>query len=359
MRKLISRQSMYAWMLIFIIGINAALFVYDFLSPENRMAKKTDEAKEILELKEMEQLLISKLSSDKWMEEIWKEKTFLLAVAAGLFFTVVNLAIVAGFVLSIIFVISSLRRKEVVKPIRKPEKVNWDIRDIFKIGILLFFYSYLINILEIILTRMGLLPVELSEGIMMIFNTSILHVLTVGFIFYFIVIKYKQNLSSLGLSLKNYFKGIRFGAAGYLVILPVLGLVFILSTLIAKHLGYQPPSSPLFRIFFKEKNLILVGYSVFLAVLAGPIVEEIFFRGFIYSAVKKKIGVWRAIVLTAILFSLIHRNLFGFIPILILGIALAWLYEKTGSLIPSITLHIVHNSLIMSFMLLTRALVIS
>jgi uncharacterized protein len=71
--------------------------------------------------------------------------------------------------------------------------------------------------------------------------------------------------------------------------------------------------------------------------------EEIFFRGFMYNAFKKRMGVFWGIAITAVVFSLLHAHWVGFIPILILGVLLTYLYEKTGSLVPSMTVHILHN----------------
>jgi membrane protease YdiL (CAAX protease family) len=84
-------------------------------------------------------------------------------------------------------------------------------------------------------------------------------------------------------------------------------------------------------------------YTSLFAAIAGPIIEEIFFRGFFYSAVKKYIGVFWATLITAAMFAGLHAHLVGFMPIFALGILLAYLYEKTGTLVSSITVHVIHN----------------
>ena len=72
----------------------------------------------------------------------------------------------------------------------------------------------------------------------------------------------------------------------------------------------------------------------------APVVEEFFFRGFLYQSLRNSWGVvaGRARQRPAI-FGAIHLELDNFVPLAILGMALALLFEKTGSLWPCIMLH--------------------
>ena len=111
---------------------------------------------------------------------------------------------------------------------------------------------------------------------------------------------------------------------------------------------------PIYELIFKEQRpFFLVIISVLVAFI-GPAAEEIFFRGFLYSALRKKLNVLWAIVTSALLFSALHTNLLGFLPIMVLGMFLAYLREKTGSLVPSICVHIIHNSALAGLMFLAR-----
>ena len=58
--------------------------------------------------------------------------------------------------------------------------------------------------------------------------------------------------------------------------------------------------------------------------------------------------------LSAAFFASIHHSGFVFWPIFVLGIALAYLYEKRRSLIASITLHVVHNTLFIAYFFLVK-----
>jgi membrane protease YdiL (CAAX protease family) len=99
----------------------------------------------------------------------------------------------------------------------------------------------------------------------------------------------------------------------------------------------------------------LVGAAVFVCVIA-PIAEELFFRGFIFGALRRwriqvaghDVGTWVAAVITAMLFGLAHgasapgRYL---VPLGFLGFVLCMLRWRTRSLYPGMALHSINNSL--------------
>ena len=76
-----------------------------------------------------------------------------------------------------------------------------------------------------------------------------------------------------------------------------------------------------------------------------PLTEEIFFRGFIFAGLAPRLGVWRAMLVSSLVFSLFHLDPAVMVPIFITGFLLAWLYRRTGSLWPGILAHAGQNSL--------------
>jgi CAAX protease family protein len=104
-----------------------------------------------------------------------------------------------------------------------------------------------------------------------------------------------------------------------------------------------------------KSTAALVGATVFVCVIA-PIVEEFFFRGFIFGALRqmrvviagRNIGTWVAAAITGILFGLAHSGSASaqyLIPLAFLGFMLCWLRWRTGSLYPCMVLHSINNSL--------------
>jgi hypothetical protein len=86
-------------------------------------------------------------------------------------------------------------------------------------------------------------------------------------------------------------------------------------------------------------------------VLIAPLCEEVLFRGFLYPVFRAHVGVRRAILLNALLFSLLHFNaglgligaLYLCLPIFFIGVALAYLYEVRRNLVIPFTSHATSN----------------
>ena len=94
----------------------------------------------------------------------------------------------------------------------------------------------------------------------------------------------------------------------------------------------------------EPKELFSNGLNIIMFVLLGPIVEEILFRGFLLNRWWKKYGAEKAIVLSSIMFALMHVEVIGGI---VFGLVLARIYVKTKSLIGPIIVHTANNVIVM------------
>jgi membrane protease YdiL (CAAX protease family) len=86
------------------------------------------------------------------------------------------------------------------------------------------------------------------------------------------------------------------------------------------------------------------------AVVGAPLFEELIFRVFLYSNLRKAMGISLAMFFSAFLFALMHANLFAFFPIFLLGLFFAILYEKTQSLLIPALAHATHNGLTLAYL---------
>lgn len=79
-------------------------------------------------------------------------------------------------------------------------------------------------------------------------------------------------------------------------------------------------------------------------VIMAPIVEELLFRGAIEGYLLRK---WKhpagAIVFSSLVFGLVHGNWVQAPFAFVIGLALGWMYYRTGSLLPGILMHFVNN----------------
>lgn len=81
------------------------------------------------------------------------------------------------------------------------------------------------------------------------------------------------------------------------------------------------------------------------AVLVAPVAEETCFRGLLYPALRQLRGPRYAILLTAVVFGLVHVLPAVVVPMVLFGAAMAWLCETNGSYVPCLLAHIAFNGL--------------
>ena len=85
--------------------------------------------------------------------------------------------------------------------------------------------------------------------------------------------------------------------------------------------------------------------------LEAPLLEEPLFRGIIFGGFSKIMPVWLAMALSGFLFALVHINAATLIPLWFLGVAFAWLYVRTGTLLASMAVHFTFNAVNLAFCL--------
>lgn len=84
---------------------------------------------------------------------------------------------------------------------------------------------------------------------------------------------------------------------------------------------------------------------VLLAVIAAPLFEELFFRGFLFRGLANSWGWVLGAAVSAAAFGAAHAQFTIFVPLFTLGFALAWVYKRTGSLWTAIALHALFNAI--------------
>ncbi|HEY2124200.1 MAG TPA: CPBP family intramembrane glutamic endopeptidase [Chthoniobacterales bacterium] len=89
---------------------------------------------------------------------------------------------------------------------------------------------------------------------------------------------------------------------------------------------------------------------IVLAVAVAPIAEEFVFRFFLYGVLRRYFGRFGALIFTALLFAAVHAHLPSFAPLFILGACFTIAYEWSGSILVSMTMHSLFNSLSLIFL---------
>jgi len=136
---------------------------------------------------------------------------------------------------------------------------------------------------------------------------------------------------------------VRFGGMPLLITILLLILTPALAIVIEPLSSLIPMPEIVENIFalLEDKTV----YTGLMVVAAGPLFEEVLFRGLILEGFLRRYSPWKSIVWSSVIFGLFHLNPWQFIPAFILGILMGYVYWKTRSLWLCIFVHLVNNGL--------------
>jgi membrane protease YdiL (CAAX protease family) len=125
-----------------------------------------------------------------------------------------------------------------------------------------------------------------------------------------------------------------------------LGALVLLALNLLGHFLPMPQSTPFEDLFKHPRDAYLM--SVF-AVTFGPLMEELFFRGFLYPVLARRMGVAWGIFFTALPFGLIHMFQYGYawgvvLLIFLMGVVCTAVRAATGSVPSSFLVHVGYNA---------------
>lgn len=126
------------------------------------------------------------------------------------------------------------------------------------------------------------------------------------------------------------------------------GVVLQIGVLIMAHFLPLPKETP-FDALLKDPNTVVL-IAVF-SVTLGPLMEELFFRGFLYPVLARRFGMMAAISTTALGFALVHApqyaNSWALILLLFMvGIVIGWVRAVKDSVAAGLLVHVAYNGII-------------
>jgi len=125
----------------------------------------------------------------------------------------------------------------------------------------------------------------------------------------------------------------------------LLFLFSFLSNMVAIYFKHDVVTNFVREIYKSSNNLYLLGFAV---AIAAPIFEELFFRGFMFHGISKsRLGAIGGILITALLWTVVHQQYDWYVRgnILILGLIFGYARHRSGSLLPSLAMHSVMNAM--------------
>lgn len=213
-----------------------------------------------------------------------------------------------------------------------PPTVPWTPRDVAWALVLAVLCVILFVIISGLARSFG---ISVDPSLAILLGTAVLIIPA----WYFSIYKYGVGWADLGL------RGFRPAAVGMGCGLMTLAMLFNL--VYAAILGiFDLQIQPGIDEIFNNTNLPFV--LLFGGAVVAPIVEEIFFRGFVFPGLRTRWNWKTAAAASAGLFALAHVIPTSILPIFILGFIFAFLYQASGSIWPSIFMHVLTNTFALS-----------
>ena len=116
-------------------------------------------------------------------------------------------------------------------------------------------------------------------------------------------------------------------------------------------LGHEPPPPQQVVSCVTGSGLVFLAPVV---ILAAPLGEETFFRGFLYKALRRRFRVPLAAVFSSVVFAAVHVDPLLIASLFVVGLGLALVYERRQSLVASVAAHATFNLVGFLFIALSR-----
>ena len=141
-------------------------------------------------------------------------------------------------------------------------------------------------------------------------------------------------------------RGVRLAAWAAPVLTAVaLGLNWLGAHAITWCTGIQAADQELVKCF--TDGQYAPGLRTLLVVVVlfqAPLLEEPIFRGIVFRGFASALPFWGAALLSGAVFALVHVNAASFVALWFLGVAFAWLYARTGTILAPMTAHVLFNA---------------
>lgn len=101
------------------------------------------------------------------------------------------------------------------------------------------------------------------------------------------------------------------------------------------------------KLGFPQDRIVPTPLYALLAIAAAPLFEEVLFRGMIFQPLRRTMPLLGAAAFSAVLFAIVHPPL-SFAPVLVLGLATAFVAERSKGLLAPMLTHAVYNAAIIA-----------
>jgi len=218
---------------------------------------------------------------------------------------------------------------------------EWRLPEIFGTGLLIGFFVF------VAVAGAGRTPGPI--GMEQLISSLALYGGLVLLVLGFLVFRGANLVALFGLAWTGWRRGMFFVVAALLLVLP-----FVYA---AQWIGFQLGGAkselqPVLTFLLETPGWQGRLAVALIAIVAAPITEELIFRGCLYPILKQFGGRYSALVISSVLFALIHAHLPSLGGLFVLALCLALVFEYTGSLWAPILMHALFNGITVGIALL-------
>jgi len=150
------------------------------------------------------------------------------------------------------------------------------------------------------------------------------------------------DLNSLGGFSQTSF--LRSLSTGTILMLAAYPLIALADEITQRLLGSGSSKQSIVELFNGSRTIEQRIIIIIFAVAVAPAAEEFLFRFFLYGVLKRYFGRLFGLTANALLFAAVHTHLPSFAPLFVLGSCFTIAYEWSGSILVSMTMHALFNS---------------
>jgi uncharacterized protein len=222
-------------------------------------------------------------------------------------------------------------------PLKDPAWNGWDVLAVVGLALVTIFVSQfaILLVAHYVLYPQDKLADLAQRSILLLISQSVIDGAVVAYLFLLVEGKYRQP----------FWRAIRWNWPRSMWAMLALGAATYIVLAMLGSLLPMPKDTPFDKLFQNRRDAYLLAI---IATTLGPLMEELFFRGFLYPVVARRWGAGWGVVLSALPFALMHMQQYGYswgILVLIFGVGLVCgiVRAVTGSVAASFLVHVGYN----------------
>jgi membrane protease YdiL (CAAX protease family) len=133
-------------------------------------------------------------------------------------------------------------------------------------------------------------------------------------------------------------------STGTVLILAAYPLISMADAITQRVFGSGSSKQSIVELFSGSRTIEQRMMIIVFAVVIAPVAEEFLFRFFLYGVLKRYFGRFFGVTVNALLFAAAHTHVPSFVPLFVLGSCFTIAYEWSGSILVSMTMHALFNS---------------